>query len=266
MITMDDKYRLEDFGLFLQDGFDSPLTPVFDTKAMHVPGRSGLWNFGSEVKERAGSLPIMVAERDRQEKQRKLNDFVAFLFDDFGKPRPIKVVYDYEPDKHITLWCASQLSVERLVNAAKFELPVVAYDPYKKSNIENHEINWDSMTATYDDSWSIDTVFVDDQLITGNQTVETYVNGLALRPDILINGTGNNVTFSVNGKSFTLKNFTNANFLIRGSDYTCFKNGVENLTEMTGDHLTLLPGENAVKITGNNMNLNLSIRVRDQYN
>jgi len=265
MITMDDKYRLEDFGLVALLGHENPLTPTFENNSMHVAGRPGMWNFGTEVKEKLGTIPIAIIEYDEQEKQRKLNDFVAFLYDDFGKPRPIKVVYDYEPDKYITLWCG-QLSVERLVNAAKFELPVVAYDPYKKLNIENHEINWDSMTATYDDSWSIDTVFVDDQLIPGNQTVETYVNGLALRPDILINGSGNNVAFSVNGKSFTLKNFTNANFLIRGSDYTCFKNGVENLTEMTGDHLTLLPGENAVKITGTNMNLNLSIRVRDQYN
>ena len=265
MITMDDKYRLEDFGLAALVGHENPLTPVFENNSMHVAGRPGMCNFGTEVKEKSGTIPIAIIEYDEQEKQRKLNDFVAFLFDDFGKPRPIKVVYDYEPDKHITLWCG-QLSVERLVNAAKFELPVVAYDPYKKLNFTNDKLHWDSEIVTMDDSYSINSTFVLDELITNNKTVETYVNGLALRPDTLINGTGNNVTFSVNGKSFTLNNFTNANFVIRGSDYTCFKNDVENLTEMTGDHLTLLPGNNVVKITGTNMNFNLSVKVRDQYN
>lgn len=262
---MNDKFRFEDFGLILEEGHDHPATPFFENKTLSIPERPGKWDFGTEIREKTFNLPLATQSRDRVKLQSQLNQFVSFLFDDYGKPKLFKIVFDYEPDKYYMVKVSNSFSPLRIKPFARFNLSLIANDPYKKSNTYNDEINWDSTTATYDDSWSMDTVFVNNKVITSNQIVETYVNGLALRPDILISGTGSNVTFTLNDQSFTLKDFTNAIFLIRGKDYTCFKNDIDNLTEMTGDFLTLLPGVNELTITGTNMSFNLSIKVRDEF-
>ncbi|APC48954.1 hypothetical protein BME96_12460 [Virgibacillus halodenitrificans] len=266
MITMDDKYRFEDFGFDCEPGNEDPINPDFEHKTLKIPGRPGLWNFGSEIKEKVFGYNLKIMDRFYEDRQRRFNELVAFLFDDYGQPREIKVVRDYETDKHYIAKLNQSLNPTWDVEEGSLTIVFVAEDSYKKMNVENHEIHWNSETAFYTDSFNMNSTFVDDELITAPTTLETTVHGLAIRPDILIHGSGTNVEISVNGKSFKLKDFTNASFLLRGLDYTCFKNGVENLTEMIGDHPTLLPGNNQIQITGTNMNFKLSIRLRDQFN
>lgn len=262
---MDDKYRFEDFGFFCEPGNEDPMTPVFENKTMHIPGRAGLWDFGSEIKGKSFAFPLKIMDMFYDEMQIKYNDFATFLFDAYGQPREIKVIRDYEPDKYYMVKLASQIVPALSLREGTVILPFVANDPDKKLHVMTNEIHWNSTTATYDDSWSMSTVFVEDELITSPQTVETYVNGKALIPTILITGSGNDVTLSVNGKSFSLKNFNNSTLEIEGTNYTVYKNGQESLSEMDGDFLTLLPKINQVKITGSNMNFKLSIGFRDLY-
>jgi phage-related protein len=263
LITMDDKYRFVDFGFFCEPGNEDPSTPNYESKTLAIPGRKGLWDFGNEIRERPFSYPLKIMDRFHTDMQRQLNELVAFLLDPYGMPREIKIVRDYEPDKHYMVKLNGQVVPKRTEEEIIFNVNFVAYDPVKYANAENHEINWDSRTVTFDDSYSIDTVFVDDVQITSPQTVETTVNGNAIVPDFLISGSGRNIVIEGNGKSFSLGTFSNAAFEIRGKDYKFIKNGQESF--ILGDFVTLLPGANAITIKGSNINFKLSIRVRDQY-
>jgi phage-related protein len=263
MITMDDEYRFEDFGFYCEPGNEDPATPNYESKTLAIPGRKGLWDFGNEIGERPFSYPLKIMDRFHTDMQRRLNDLVAFFMDPYGKPREIKIVRDYEPDKHYTVKLNGPIVPERAEEEFIFNLNLVAYDPVKYANVENHEINWDSTTVTFDDSYSIDTVYVDDVHISSPQTVETTVNGNALIPDFLISGSGTDIVIEGNGKIFSLGTFSNAIFEISGKDFKFIKDAQE--TFILGEFITLLPGKNAINITGYNLNLTISIRVRDQY-
>lgn len=260
---MDDKYRFEDFGFICEPGNEDPLTPNMEHKTLSIPGKVGLWDFGIEIKERHFSFPLKIMDRFFTKIQRNFNELKEFFLDPHGQPREIKIIFDYEIDKYYIAKLNGFSVPARLTEESTIVISVVAYDPLKYGTVENHEIHWDSTNVSYDDSYSMDTVYVDDVTITTPQSVETTVNGYALTPTILITGTGNNVSLKANGKTLSLGSFTNATFEIRGKDYRILKNNEEQF--INGDFLQLLPGLNQVEITGFNLNFNLSIRVRDQY-
>jgi phage-related protein len=263
MITMDDQYRFEDFGFDCEPGNEDPATPNYESKTLFIPGRVGMWDFGTEIKDRPFSFPLKIIDRFYTNMQRSLNDFVAFLLDPYGKPRIIKIEFDYDPGKHYFVKINGPIVPKRVDGEWIYNLNFIANDPLKYSNTENYEVHWDSTTVTFDDAYSINTMFVEDVLITSPQTVETTITGFALTPNILISGSGTNVKLEANGKSLTLGTFSNSNFEIKGSDFTILKDGQEVF--INGDFLSLLPGLNQINISGTNVNFNLSIRVRDQY-
>ena len=61
MIIFDDKHIFE-FGFEVEPGHDDPITPIFEHKTLSIPGLPGLWNFGSETRERALSFTLIIME------------------------------------------------------------------------------------------------------------------------------------------------------------------------------------------------------------
>src|SRR5699024_523333 len=100
MIILDGK-NISDFGFYVEPGYEDPITPVFEHKTLAIPGRAGLWDFGPEVKEKSFAFPLKMINRFHDDMQSAYNRLVAFLCDDFGKPREIKIIREYEPDKFI---------------------------------------------------------------------------------------------------------------------------------------------------------------------
>lgn len=78
MITLDDKYRFEDFGFICEPGYDDSITPIFDRKTYSIPGVEGVIPFGTEVKEKPFSYPLMIMERFHIEMQRKFEMLTDF--------------------------------------------------------------------------------------------------------------------------------------------------------------------------------------------
>jgi|SRR5699024_9151502 len=268
MITLDDNYRLEDFGLIAEIGHGNPITPKIENKTIPIPGRAGLWDFGSEIKEKQISLPVACVGEDRIILQQNLNDFVAFLCDEYGKPRDMKVVFDYEPDKFYTAKLAGQLEPERIIHLGRFALELVANDPYKYSRLYGDEVVWGSEEVTF--QWHYLLGHDGDGASSGfkftsAKTINVDVYGLAVQPVFEIEGTANNLKVTCGKYSFTLSNFTNAKWVIDFEKYIVYKNGQEQLLEGINDFY-LMPGSNAVKVTGNNLNIDMKIKFRDKYN
>lgn len=264
MIIMDDAYKLKDFGLIPLQDHVHPMTPEIQEKTMSIPGMAGVWDFGSELRRKMFDIPVGIVEYDRLIMQQKLNAFVVFLFDSYGKPREVKLSFEYEPDKFYKVKVNSMITPERMIQASRFNLPFVAYDPFKYSNVHADEITWGSETITFEYHYLLGREgFGESVEITGPQTLSIPVDGLAIQPIFDIDGTANNLTISANGYSFTLPNFTNTKWNIDFEKYIVLKDGQETMIDIR--EFYLMPGNNDVKITGNNINIDMRIKFRDKY-
>jgi predicted phage tail component-like protein len=263
MITLDNR-PLSNWGLSLLYGDIHPATPDLRQNTLTIPGRAGKWDFGSEWDSRTFELPLILKEPDSFEMQRKLNDFVAFLLDPFGRPRDIKLVFDYEPDKYYTVRLSGNISPERLYRFGKFPLILEATDPYKKFSVPSDEIIMNSDVSVMSDIlWNTELVSYN---VTFSQTFTILNQGTVAIPlSIDINGSGTNVTFELNGQTFSLGTFIDTFFKVIGESYTILKDNVEDLTSISGDFLTLMPGENHIQVTGSNLDLFITESIIYKY-
>lgn len=270
MITLDDKYRFEDWGLIIEEGHEHPAMPNFERKTIAIPGRAGLWDFGTETREKPFNLPIAslyANKKDQSRLQQKLNDFVAFLFDEFGQPREIKLVYDYEPDKFYTVKISDSFTPERIRPFAKFVLPFVAYDPYKYSKEEHEEeskwntddILWGSTKVTFEDDY----LFGHKQLTGDTEIYVDDVDGLAIKPIFEIEGSAKNLAFYHMDYSLKLPDFEDTEWVVDFERYIVYKNGEESMIEI--DEFFLIPGNRRIKIRGDDVDIHLSIKYRNKY-
>lgn len=261
MITLDG-YSLSYFGLKFGKKHSHP-APKTREKTIVIPGRKGVWDFGAEMDVRQFSLPLAFVEVDRISLQKRIRDFVSFLFDPYGKAREIKLIFDYEPDKFYMVKYSGQINPERLVGLGQFDLPLVANNPVAKSTISSDQITMDSDIPILSDLlW--DTGFSNRQ-ITSPQPFTIINNGtLAIIFAFKMDGSGDNVTFTANGKTMTFGSFLNKSFEVT-QNYIVKVGGVSNLTTTNGVFLELLPGVNEVSVSGTNLNLTISESLTYEY-
>ncbi len=265
MIVLDGK-RISEFGFDADPMHEDPITPIFEHKLMHIPGRPGAWDFGSEIKERPFSFNLRIHERFHDNMQQAFNELVAFLFDEFGKPREVKVVREYEPDKFITAKVMEAMIPERLTDEGELLLPFVAVDPYKYSNVFADEVYWGSQIVTFEYHYLLGREGINGSVkITSPQTINVKVDGIAVQPVFEIDGTANNLKIESGKYSFTLPNFNNAKWVIDFERYTVTRNGQHQFIDDINEFY-LMPGSNEVKITGSNINMNVKIKFRDKFN
>ena len=241
---MDDKYRFSDFGLYVEEGHEHPAIPNMQRKTLHIPGRSGLWDFGVEVREKSFIFPIATLyskKEDKIELQTKLNRFIEFLYDDFGQPREIKMVFDYEPDKFYLVKVSDSFIPSRVSPFSGFDLSLIAYNPYKHSNVYADEITWGSETITFEYNYLLGHESLGGSVnITGPQTFNLSFEGLAVQPVFEIEGTANNLKFECGKYNFTLPNFSNTKWTIDFEKYLVWRNGQETMIEIRDFYL--MPG------------------------
>lgn len=268
MITLIDgavEKRLEDFGLFALKGHGHPMMPTFENKTKAIPGKSGLWNFGAEIGEKVHTLPIGIIENDRIELQRKLNDFAAFLFDSYGKPKLLKLIYDYEPDKFYTVRLAESITPDRITRTdAEIETVFLSEDPYKYSTVYSDEITWGSETITFGSFYLLGHENPSaDMVITAAGDVGVTVIGQVIKPIITITGSATNLVITANDKNITVGTFTDKTWVIECDKYISYLNGTETMIDM--GNFVLTTGDNTVSFAGTGINITVEIRFRDKW-
>ncbi|MCQ6356399.1 phage tail domain-containing protein [Bacillus cereus] len=267
MITLDDKYRFEDFGFICEPGYEDSIIPIFDRKTYSIPGREGVITFGTEVKEKPFSYPLVIMERFHIEMQRKFEKFIDFFFDKYGQPRKIKMIRDYDPSKFYYVELAQQITPDRLPEDGKLVLPLVAYDSRAYSVVKsNDRITWGSRIPF---ATKIQFGYKPSQYtVNGPQILEVNnIGTLVVRPIIEIVGTANGLTLVLNGKSFSFGDLSNETLLIDAATYTVMKNGQNYLFNMQGnlEKLELFPGNSKVQIGGANLNIKVTFNFQGKY-
>lgn len=265
MITLDGK-SLSYFGLSCEKQYN-PLTPTFDLKSLHIPGAVGLYNFGTELKEKVFGFEVGAIERDKTLLQHKLSDFISFLLNEKGEPRPLKMVFDYDPDKYYTVALSEQINPERVLRTGKFKLQLTAHDPRAYSVAYADEITWGSTEITFLSHYKLGhTGSASTVQITTPTILDVLIDGLALKPVIEISGSASGLSLSVNGYTITLPTFSSASWIIDCEKYTVMKNGASAFSEVFLRDFILLPGSNQIQITGTGINVTMRIKARDKYN
>jgi len=135
-------------GIQLLAGYDDPAAPSTRDRTLEIPGKHGVWNFGSIMAEKEFNLRCAfecASQASLQARIRTLNDL---LFDDDGKPEDLSLVFDKEPDYTYTVRYKGSLPIVRLVGATigEFNLPLVAADPYAYGAEDTDTAN---ITAAY---------------------------------------------------------------------------------------------------------------------
>lgn len=266
-LTIDGK-PLKQLGLALLPGFQHPAAPPVRDYTVSIPGRPGAYYFGSDIDPMEFNLPLIIKpQEDRYRLSAAIRKMVSAFIDPYGKPKEVKLIYDYEPDKYYLARYSGSMPIDRYFMMGKFELPLVAYDPYAYSVLQStEEIFWQDMIPWMSD---IPLNYKGTSYIVKSPqdlNVENY-GPLVVRPVVEISGSADNFTFTLKGERFSLGSFTNASFLIDAERYTVIKNRKNFLFEFQGniENLELMPGANAIQIGGSNLNLNIAFKYRAKY-
>lgn len=265
MITLDG-IKLSEYGLFVQFGHQNPLTPNIENLSLAIPGRDGLYSFGTEIREKSFSIPMILIEANKAEQQHKLRMFVSDCFDIYGKPKLMKMIFDYEPDKYYMVKCDKQIIPERILSTGSIELSLIAYYPYALSTVYSDEILWGSEAITFMSGYLLGHTGSDGlKTISAPTTLNIHVDGLVVKPVIEITGSATSLILSVNGYTITLTAFTSASLVIDCDKYTVLKNGINAFGLVSLREFILLPGGNSVSVTGTGINVSIQIKSRDKY-
>jgi len=264
MITLDGN-ELDYFDLICESQ-SNPMAPDILNKTISISGREGTYFFGTEILSKPFEFTISTMQYDKLILQEKLRTFIAFLHDIYGKPRVIKLIFKYEPDKFYVVRLTSKIDVERFVTVGRMDVKFEAFDPRAYSTVYSDEILWGSEVLNFGSSYLLGQENSSGETtVTDPKSITSYVSGLAIKPIIEITGTATNLVISANGYSINLGTFSNVTWVVDCDRYTVLKNGLNGFSSVNLREFILFPGTNTVAINGSNINLKINVKYRDKY-
>lgn len=250
-ITIDGN-DLSEFGLYVLEGHENPILPETRDNFLTIPGAHGVRDMGATLGPRYFSIPLGFAPRsDYAELRRDADRFKRLLIDDYGRPKNVKLVFNYFPDRYFLARYYGQLPLERLVSMGRFNLPLMAADPHAYFLYTSTNIILDSDIPVLSDI-TLGAQYEFDINPTPTQAVVCDVindGTVAVRPTIIITGEADFINFwnTRTGEIFFI-NDVRQPIEINGENYTVKVDGVENFSVLNGEFITLLPGENRIII------------------
>lgn len=243
-----------------------PASPGLRNYSVTIPNMPGAHDMGADLEPFGMDLRCNVLEESHIDLQFTARELKAMLFDQYGKPKTVKLAFQFEKEKFYWIRVQSSISLERLVPMGKFTIPVIAYDPFLYARDYAEDIVWGSETIDFQDNYLLGHEGATPQTnVTGSTTLDYYVDGLALKPYITISGSANNLTITNNGQVLTFPNFTNAEWVLDCEEYEVYKNGALDYDSIKLRDFWLYEGNNSVAIDGDNINITISMKYRDRY-
>lgn len=265
MINLDD-IPISNWGLRVQKEHDHPAIGEMRTRTITIPGMAGQWDFGSELGAKPFSFPLGFIEYDMFEKQRRLNEFVAFLFDQYGRPRNIKLSFDYAPKKYYFVKVSNGFSPKRVFGFAFFELSLIASDPYAYAEMNAYDIpsNYDQAEdgMYYENTQSFQWIY--SQHYSGVYNYSTLEAPLILE----IEGTMLNpsITHIESGKKLILPSiYSSRTIEIDSSKYTIKSNGYNILFETNEEFIALFPKNNGFLFEAESPNATVTYKWKHKF-
>ena len=264
MIILDNK-PLSDFNIIAVKGHTNLSSASFSEDTIDIPDKMGVYYVKSQNGIKQFRIPLIAIGDNNTDAQRIMRTFNDFFHDAYMQKRLVKMAFEYEAQKYYDVRLSKSVDASRIFGIGEFDLIVTSHDGYSNNVSINTDVVWGSLEITFESEYQLDHTFIKDEQITAPITLETSVDGYAIRPTFLINGSGDNVTFQANGKSFSLDNFSVSDWVIDGKKLTVTLNSANGYDKKTSGWIDLLPGQNELQITGENMNFALTVEHRDKY-
>ena len=265
-VWIDDILLQDEFGADVLLNSEEPALPALRNLSVTVPGRHGAYDFGAYFEPREFTLNIVFMRQDYADLKRDIRKLNRLLVDEYARPRTLKLRFGDEVDKYYNVRVTQAVPVERAAERGFITLGLTAFDPYAYSMVMADEVVWGSEIITFEYNYLLGMGGTGGGFkVSSPQTIPIYVDGESLRPIIEIDGSANGLTISANGKSFKLPNFSATKWIIDGGNFVVKRNGVEDLSAMSGDFIELLHGDNNIAIIGSSMNFDITIKYRDKY-
>lgn len=267
--TTIDGTPISQLGLKMLASHQYQALPATRDYTAEIPGRHGAWDYGADMSERPFTLPFYFDNvQDPEEFSANVDKVVKILLDGYGRPRTVKVILGYIPDKYLNARYSGSLDVQAQAMAGFYDLPMTAFDPHAYSLTTNDEVFWGSESITFENRTYTYGHTGGGQVMTITQptTYSVYVTGLVATPIITVSGSGTDVTLSTGGKTMSLSTFTDTNWLIDLAEYTALKNGQNGIgTFGNADWLEFMPGDNQLTVGGSGLNLTVQVKFRDKF-
>lgn len=262
-----DGMPLQDYGIDIVLTSQEPISPPLTNKTVSIPGRAGAWDFGAEIEPRIISLDCVFPRQSYTELKTQIREINALLFDEYGKPKNVKLVMGDELDVYINARVSTGIEIDRTWQRGLATIEFTAHDPFKYSNVFSDEIVWGSEEITFE--WDLPfghEGFPGTLRIQEDSTIFISVTGIAIQPIIEINGQADNLIIEANGHEIKFDNFKGSDFIIDIEHYSVIKDGKETLRGVEFREFLLMPGNNEIKVSGRNMDISFFIRHRDKFN
>lgn len=284
-VKLDGK-SLNYFGIELLSPAVHPAAPLTRDITAQVPGRDGVYYFGSTLGERNFVLNCgLIRELSAKDLQRRLREFVAFLLDEKGRPRLLQISFDYEDGIYYEVRYSGQISAERFFSLGSFELTLTAFDPfayadstYKQDGVitginydegrfypaDPNEITMDSTVYTVSDPVTFNEAY-EPNYFYENPTAFTWsyskhysgvYNYSQYNTPLIIDITGDvinpRITNQTTGKTLYLPTITGGQKMtVDTGKFTVKVNGASKLTGVKGiEDFTLASGDNSLLFEG----------------
>lgn len=220
-----------------------------------VAGLDGVIDYGTELGKREIEVVFDIDPDERSFKRRQ-SQILSWL-----KPKgPGELVFDDVPDRFFNAKLTGSMAVEQIGKYGEIRVTFKAADPYSYSTTESDDVILDSDVVldeeiTLDAAWSF--------TVNSPQTVTVNNWGYEdIRPRIVI--TGSWTTISIAGLTYNAA-AAGKTLVIDGERETARIDGVSVLGNVTGDFVTLEPGNNTVTIGGAALNCTVSFEFRAKY-
>jgi phage-related protein len=242
---------ISDFKLKCELLHDHPALPSTRDYTVELSGRHGAYDYGADFGPRPFNLPMKLhGVRSNAELAAAITEFKKALLDSTGRPKTIKLSFDYEPDKWYMARYSGSLPIDRLVVMGKFILPLTAYDPAAYAAANAYDISRQYDTGLQYDAGLIYPNPPSFQWLYTRQYSSLYNHSYYKTPlKIIIKGscTHPKITNIDTGTYIKITETLSANdeLIIDAANFTVVKNKTVNLlSKYTGDFIQLVQGAN----------------------
>lgn len=268
MMTMDNGIYTktwEDFGLRPLKDHEHASQSDYNSLTLKIPGQSERLYFGSEIE---GKPPIIISFRKLVGEEYEITQIIdkinLFLFDEFKQPRELKVIFDYDSSKYVWLRVANGFTIDRSSFLNGFSIPFIQHDDNRYAVEEVNDVKWGSTLIDFRASYKLghEGSGAVDLPVTGSTNFIPTLDGYAVQPYIILDGSSGNFTIRT-GSSYITHTGFNGKLEIDTENYIAYLNNVETMLQRFDDFY-LVPNQR-VYISGTNMKFKVTMHYRWKY-
>lgn len=271
MMSIDGVHLERDLGLHLLADSEETMIPQVRQDSVEIPGRHGEIVFDSYLESRRLFPTVLIpSQATLTDVQNILRKVSSLLLDRYGRPKDVKVIYDYEPEKYYICRLNGYLSPERVARTGKFLIPLyandpfayapmAAYDPKTKQNY-NSEIQYDAGNK-YPNTAEFNWIYK--KHYSGLSNYSYYATDLILT----IQGTvaSPTITHLETGTKIKLPTINNGSIEVDSSNFTIKVNGMVDLTNTNAAFIELVEGSNSLLFESSSPNAKVTFNWKHKF-